>query len=156
LTVEQVQAWAQRHHAETGHWPTPSSGPIEGAPGEEWDRIAMALNRGGRGLPCRCTLAQFIHRNLDPSLPTEKRQLTIEQILAWADAHRQRTGRWPVLTSGALPDEPGLTWYHIHDALRKGYRGVGPGLSLKVLLVEHRGATGGPGSRGGKVHSKPG
>jgi hypothetical protein len=154
LTVEHVLAWAQHHHAKTGAWPTPSSGPIEEAPGEEWDRIAKALNRSGRGLPCRCTLAEFIHDNLDPSLPTERRQLTIEQILAWADAHQQRTGRWPVLTSGALPDEPGLTWFHIHDALRKGYRGVGPGASLRVLLVEHRGATGGVGSRGGKARSK--
>ena len=66
------------------------------------------------------TLAEFINQHLDPSLPTAKRKLTIEDILAWADAHQERTGRWPVLTSGAVPAEPGLTWSIIDDALRKG------------------------------------
>jgi hypothetical protein len=155
LTAKQIRTWALQHHARTGQWPTPSSGPIEGAPGEDWTRIAEALISGKRGLTDRITLAEFIHQNLDPSVPIGKRQLTIEEILAWANAHKQRTGRWPVQNSGALPDEPGLTWSIIHTCLRKGHRGVGPGLSLRRLLAEYRGATGGRGSRGGKVPSDP-
>jgi hypothetical protein len=151
LTVEQIRAWAQQHHARTGQWPTASSGPIDGVSGEDWARIAKALNCGRRGLAGGITLAELIHRDLDPSMPAGKRPLTIEKILAWADAHNQRTGRWPVIHCGPLPDEPGLTWSIINEALRRGHRGVGPGISLWKLLVKYRGATGGRGSRGGRI-----
>jgi hypothetical protein len=155
LTVEQIRTWALQHHARTGQWPTSTAGPIEGAPGEDWARIARALSAGRRGLTDRCSLAEFIRRNLDPSVRAGKPRLTIDEILAWADAHKQRTGRWPAITSGAVPDQPGLTWSIIHDALCKGFRGVGPGLSLWRLLVKYRGAIGGLGSRGGKVPPNP-
>jgi len=138
LTVEQIRTWAKQHHAITGKWPTAASGPIEGAPGEEWGRIAKALLQGGRGLRDWLTLAEFINRHLDPSVPTTKRKLTIEDILTWADAHQERTGRWPTLTSGAVPADPGLTWSAIDTALRKGTRGVGPGLSLARLRRQYR------------------
>ena len=138
LTVESILAWAKRHHATTGRWPTPSSGPIDGAPGEEWSRINKALVQGGRGLPGGMKLAELIHRNLDPSLPTEKRKMNLDEILSWADSHRKLMGRWPVITSGAVAAEPGLTWTIINDALRKGYRGVGPGLSLSKLIRQSR------------------
>src|SRR5947207_992133 len=34
-------------------------------------------------------------------------ELSIEQILAWADAYHQRTGRSPTCRSGAIPEAPG-------------------------------------------------
>ena len=149
LTVEQIRTWAQRHHATTGQWPTPSSGLIEGAPGEDWSRVAKDLNRGGRGLNEQSTLAEFIHRHLDPSVPAEKRKLTVEDILAWADDHQARTGRWPVQTSGVVSAAPDVTWAKIDDALRKGTRGMPPGSSLRRLFLEYRktGPTPAPGAR---------
>ena len=37
-------------------------------------------------------------------------RLTEEQILAWADLHHQRTGKWPTENSGPIPDSGGETW----------------------------------------------
>jgi hypothetical protein len=130
LTFEQIRAWAKRYHAVTGKWPNASSGPIAEAPGEVWSVIARALVHGRRGLIGGITLAEFIHRNLDPTVPFGKRILTLEEILSWADAHQERTGRWPTANSGPVPAEPGLTWSMLETALRRGGRGVGPGLSL--------------------------
>src|SRR3954462_3319184 len=68
LTVEQILAWADAHYAATGCWPVPSSGAVDGAPGESWDEINQALNEGGRGLPDGSTLAHLLaeHRDAPP------------------------------------------------------------------------------------------
>jgi hypothetical protein len=65
--------------------------------------------------------------------------LTVEQILAWADAHRARTGGWPGIDSGPIADAPGESWKAVDSALRAGCRGL-PGCdSLPRLLARHRG-----------------
>jgi hypothetical protein len=56
--------------------------------------------------------------------------LAVEQILAWAEAHRARTGRWPRAESGAIRDAPGENWYAVNHALAYGYRGLPGGSSL--------------------------
>ena len=64
--------------------------------------------------------------------------LTAEQILAWADAHFGRTGRWPSANAGPVAGAPGETWGKIHTALYDGYRGL-PGVdSLAKLLRRHQ------------------
>jgi hypothetical protein len=65
--------------------------------------------------------------------------LTVEQILAWADAHRARTGGWPRIGSGPIADAPGENWNAVDTALRVGCRGLPGGDSLPRLLAEHRG-----------------
>jgi hypothetical protein len=60
LTVEQVLAWADAHHAHTGRWPTAKSGPVEGAPGETWLDVNGALIWGRRGLPRGSSLARLL------------------------------------------------------------------------------------------------
>src|SRR4029453_3331360 len=50
LTERQILAWADKHHKRTRKWPRLVSGPIEGAPGESWLRVDLALRNGGRGL----------------------------------------------------------------------------------------------------------
>jgi hypothetical protein len=67
-------------------------------------------------------------------------RLTPDLILAWADAHRQRTGRWPRVRSGPIPEAPGETWFRVDTALARGNRGLPGGSSLTKLLVKHRGA----------------
>jgi hypothetical protein len=72
--------------------------------------------------------------------------LTVEQVLAWADAHYARTGRWPTAASGFVADAPGEVWGHINNALARGNRGLPRGGSLVRLLALHgrgRGAAGG-------------
>jgi hypothetical protein len=64
----------------------------------------------------------------------------VEQILAWADAYRARTGRWPTARSGPVPEAPGETWSGIDRGLRVGGRGLPGGYSLARLLALLRGA----------------
>jgi hypothetical protein len=62
LTVEQILAWADAHHARTGRWPHAGSGPVEGAPGEVWGNVNAALYDGHRGLPGGDSLARLLDR----------------------------------------------------------------------------------------------
>jgi hypothetical protein len=51
LTVDQVLARADAHHAATGRWPVEESGPVSVPPGESWAAVSLALTKGRRGLP---------------------------------------------------------------------------------------------------------
>jgi len=42
-----------------------------------------------------------------------KTQLTIKQILAWADAHQERTGDWPTVKSGLVWEAVDEKWINI-------------------------------------------
>jgi hypothetical protein len=59
LTVKQILRWADEHRIRTGRWPTATSGPVVGAPGEDWSRIFTTLRSGHRGLE-RSTLARLL------------------------------------------------------------------------------------------------
>ncbi len=63
---------------------------------------------------------------------------TEEQILAWADAHHRRTGKWPIAESGPIADAPDETWIAVNSALMRGSRGLPGGSSLAQLLVARR------------------
>jgi hypothetical protein len=72
--------------------------------------------------------------------------LTVQQILAWADAHKARTGRWPRAASGPVAGAPGEFWGTVNAALKWGRRGLPRRGSLAKLLALHgrgRGAGGG-------------
>src|SRR5204863_293792 len=67
-------------------------------------------------------------------------RLTIDQILAWADAHYAATGEWPQLRSGRVRGSPfDDSWAALNSALQKGLRGLPGGLSLAQLLSQRRG-----------------
>jgi hypothetical protein len=139
LTVEQILAWADAHYARTGEWPSKESGEIPGTGGEKWSAIDTALHQGHRGLPGGTTLAQLLAAERGRFHPQLLPPLTVEQILAWADAHHARTGRWPRASSGTIPESPGDTWARVDGALFKGQRGLSPGDSLARLLERERG-----------------
>src|SRR5262249_14430520 len=61
---------------------------------------------------------------------------TSAQILAWADAFRERTGDWPLATSGVIPEASGESWCDVDRALRRGPRGLQGG-SSRARLVQH-------------------
>jgi hypothetical protein len=63
LTVAQILGWADRHFRRAGRWPTPASGPVRDAPGENWAALASALWAGNRGLRGGQTLRRFLLRN---------------------------------------------------------------------------------------------
>jgi hypothetical protein len=62
--------------------------------------------------------------------------LTVDQILAWADEYRARTGRWPSASSGPVGGVPGENWHATDQALAQGLRGLPGGSSLSRLLAE--------------------
>jgi hypothetical protein len=105
-TTEQILLWADAHFQETGQWPSPDSGAITAAPGETWQAVQAALTNGIRGLPGGSSLPMLLaehrgRRNRRTLLP-----YTEASILAWAEAHYQRTGNWPRIKSGAIPEAP--------------------------------------------------
>jgi hypothetical protein len=66
--------------------------------------------------------------------------LTIGQILQWADAHYERTGKWPNTASGWVHENRDEKWKTIDTTLRKGGRGLPSMRGLARLLIELRGA----------------
>jgi hypothetical protein len=61
--------------------------------------------------------------------------LTVEQILAWADAYHERMGRWPTPASGRVREAAREDWADIDVALYAGYRGLPGGWTLPRLLA---------------------
>ena len=139
MTVAQILAWADSHHARTGRWPSCTEGQVHGAPGETWVNVNQALKKGLRGLPGGDALPRLLaHERGKPHLHHQPR-LTEEQVAAWAQAHRARRGRWPTESSGPVEGAPGETWSAVCAALRQGLRGLPRG-SLPRLLARRFGA----------------
>lgn len=77
-------------------------------------------------------------RRRKPKRPSN--ELTVEAILAWADADHERTGKWPKQYSGPIRSGPaGENWKRIDSALRIGLRGLPGKSSLAKLLAAKRG-----------------
>ena len=134
LNTQLLLEWLDFDKRVKGEWPTRTSGPVAAAPGETWARINNALIQGVRGLPCGSSLAQFLaeHRNVRnrKNLPP----LRIKDIVVWAKAKYDATGRWPTFLSGPVEGAPGETWGGIHSALYYGTRGLPGGSSLYQVL----------------------
>jgi hypothetical protein len=139
LTVLQIVAWADAFRARTGRWPGSDSGRVEEAPAETWTTLDACLRQGKRGLPGGSSLARLLAEHRGRKTPPRRQHLTLDQILAWADAYYAREGRWPSRASGAIADAPGETWMAAHMALSHGHRGLPGGSSLAELLALHRG-----------------
>jgi hypothetical protein len=66
-------------------------------------------------------------------------QLTITQILAWADEFHAAKGQWPKQTSGRISRVIDDTWRAVNCALMNGHRGLQKGSSLAQILDQYRG-----------------
>ncbi len=130
LTLSDILAWADADFERTGTWPKEDSGPIPESPGDTWSSVKNALLGGRRGLPSGISLAQLLAQERGVLNHLARPLLTTEQILAWADAHHQRTGYWPKSDSGTINGDDSETWSAINHALRKGSRGLPGGASL--------------------------
>jgi hypothetical protein len=137
LTVEQVLTWADAHFKRTGEWPRVDSGPVFEKPDETWLAINHALGRGRRGLPVGSSLAKLLDAGRGVPNPRDLPPFRRQQILDWATAHHQRTGRWPTADSGRIPGTRNDTWQAVDCALREGQRGLRGGYSLARFLVGH-------------------
>ncbi|HEX4611080.1 MAG TPA: hypothetical protein VH092_23015 [Urbifossiella sp.] len=138
LTVNQILDWCDEYHARVKRWPTRKSGTAC-LPDTSWAAVDGALQKGARGLPGGSSLAKLLlahrgvrHKNFLPPLP-------VPVILAWADAHRRRTGDWPFDKAGPIPEAPGETWLTVEHALSRGRRGLPGGSTVAQVLEAHRG-----------------
>jgi hypothetical protein len=139
LVIEDILAWADLHHNETGRWPTKESGPIAGAVGEKWNQVDHALRDGLRGLDGGSSLAKLLAEHCGVRNIKELPPLTEEQILQWADAYFAKHGTWPMQDSGTIPPTHRETWSSINTALQHGARTLPGGSSLARLLAARRG-----------------
>src|SRR5436189_87216 len=121
LSAEQILIWADRHRKYTGRWPSVKSGRVRWARGENWRSVDNALRRGLRDGD---SLARLLARRRGARNQTNIPSLTLEHILAWADAHHAPTGEWPIPRSGPVLGAPGQTWAAIECALRSEGRGL--------------------------------
>ncbi len=140
LTARQILRWADAHRRKTSRWPlcTTAASPDGSAEGT-WRTIDDALRLGRRGLPGGSSLAKLLAAERGAQNRLAPPRLSVRQILRWADEHRQRTGRWPRLTSGRVSETVDETWTGIHRALYVGLRGLPGGSSLARLLAAARG-----------------
>jgi hypothetical protein len=139
LSIDQILAWADAHYQRTGRWPTTTSGPITDSSSETWPRVSEALYQGSRGLPGGSSLAKLLSEQRGYRNPKTIPPLTETQILAWADAYHDRTGKWPTAKSGPIIEAPGETWMAVAMAISLGRRGLPGGSTLPHLLAEQRG-----------------
>jgi len=138
LSPKKMLTWADKHRHRTNEWPIIHSGPILDAPGETWSAIQNALVLGLRGLPGGSSLPQLLAEHRGVRNPSRPPKMTKRKILTWADAHFQRTGKWPSAHSGPIVEAPGETWRGVDRALADGGRGFPGGSSLSRLLDAHR------------------
>ena len=137
LAIAQVLKWADDYFDRTGQWPTAGSGEIPGSQ-ENWSTVARALRTGNRGDGNHKSLATILAEHRGYRNQRMLRDLSVEQILKWADEHRRAKGSWPSWTSGPIPGTT-ETWGGISHALAGGGRGLRGGSSIAALLEKHRG-----------------
>ena len=135
LSVEQILAWADAHHAATGRWPSRTSGIVGAAPEETWVKLDSAMRQGVRGLGVKTSLARILAEHRGVPNPADPPRLTLETIIAWADAHYRATGSWPNPNSGSVTAAPENTWRSIAMALKAGSRNLPAGLTIHKLLA---------------------
>jgi hypothetical protein len=102
LSIKQILAWSDAHHERTGKWPKRTSGRVYDVPGQTWQGVCRALENGGRGLRGGSSLPKFLAEQRGVGNHMALPRLAIEQVLVWADAYHQRTGRWPTHLSSSL------------------------------------------------------
>jgi len=138
LTIKQILIWADAHQKQTGKWPRQKSKERIPGTNETWSALNVALAEGLRGLPKGSSLRKLLQKERGIRNHLDLPQLTIQQILSFADDHKARTQEWPTKTSGSIPGAS-ETWSSIDVALRHNRRGLGGCTSLADLLDKHRG-----------------
>ncbi len=137
LTIKKILVWADKFYRREGRWPAHSSGRIEGTRDETWLSVDNALRGGLRGLQRGSSVALLLEKRRGARHQGHRPRLTNRDILAWADAHHRRVGRWPTATADLIPESTGDTWIAVESALRAGTRGRPGGDSLARFLRRH-------------------
>jgi hypothetical protein len=136
LSETQILLWADAYREATGRWPTRKSGHVAGTICETWGGVDRALRLGQLTLPGGSSLAQLLaahHGKRNRKFPSP---LTLENVRAWAEPHRQATGLWPSKDSGRITAAPGEPWMGVDWVLPEGRRSLTGGSSLSRFLSQ--------------------
>jgi hypothetical protein len=135
LSVEFVLERAREYIDKNGKKPNRTSGDVEGGfPGDCWSAYDTALNLGYRGFRPGSSLAKFLAEHLGTRNHKELPDLTEDQIVDLMKAHKERTGSYPIHSSGYVTGgHPGDSWCGYNLALSRGTRGLPGGSSLAIL-----------------------
>jgi hypothetical protein len=98
-----------------------------------WTSLTVAVREGRYGFPRGTALWRVLAENHRSA----RRWLSVDQILAWADAHHAASGAWPIATSGRIAGTVDETWRRVDAALRRGCRGLRPASGLSRQLAAH-------------------
>jgi len=139
LSIGKILKWADAHHKTTGNWPNQKSGAVSDATTEKWASIDNSLRGGLRGLAGGSSLAQLLLKYRAVENNYSHPDLTLNEILQWADDQHNKTGLWPTVMAGKILGVPNEKWQDVERALKRGLRGLPGGSSLARLLAEHRG-----------------
>ena len=110
LTLDQILAWADAYHDRNGRWPGQGNWyeAIEDSDGEKWMYMEAALLQGLRDLPGGSSLAQLLAEHRGVRNRSQLPNLTVTQILEWADTYLKKHGQWPTCRgSGEVENSPG-------------------------------------------------
>jgi len=140
LTEPIIRKWAEAYFDKHGRCPFQHAGHIPNSGGLTWMAVDYALRAGTHGLPGGSSLTVLLRKRRGSARNVHSTPLTKKLILEWADAHYDRTGKWPTARCGEIPEAPGTTWQAVMTALHSGYRGFRGGMTLGQFLAKHRGA----------------
>ncbi len=138
LTIRQILQWADEYHQRTGRWPLTTEGIVAADQTETWAMVRYALAKGTRGLPGDTSLSRLLAKHRGVRIQSDRPRLTMRQIVQWADEHHARTGKWPTVRSGTIPNSDGDTWVAVQGALQHGGRGLPAGLTIPQVLGKYR------------------
>lgn len=139
FTIDQILGWAQKHHQRTGSYPTWKAGPVHELPTATWKAVDHALRRGSAGLQGPTTLARLLREHYGVRNLARPPRFTMDDILAWAREHQQRTGNYPTWNSGPVYEAPTETWQSIDRALQRASGGLSGPTTLARILRERCG-----------------
>ena len=84
LSVPQILAWADSHHAQTGEWPKASSGHVLDDLNEKWVNVDQCLRKGLRGPGGKDSLARLLDRERGVRNVQDLSELAEDQVVARA------------------------------------------------------------------------
>lgn len=115
LSIRQILRWADDHAQRHQRWPMDKSGIAN--PGDphpiSWRSIDFALQYGSRGLPGGSTLSTLLEQKRGKPKSFYLVRPTNKQILDWAYAEYERTGKWPHKNSRDIPEAPEIGRAHV-------------------------------------------
>lgn len=134
LTLEGILSAADAFNAETGRYPKQASGYCEQIQ-RTWQNVDLLLRRGTKLLAGKQSLSSVL--NAHRGVPTRfRKDLTVEQIIAWIRQYHMDHGKLPSAHSGEVPgtDE---TFIGLDRALRAGTRNLPSGWSIARIVKHH-------------------